>query len=64
MATILALFFKVHNRQKQTTKGIVEAIQMDLNKANEEDFEKMYGIGPTRSKRIIKYRSYLEGLLY
>ena len=61
MALILAPFFKAPNRQKQTTKRIVEAIQMDLNKANEEDFEKIYGIGPTLSKRIIKYRSYLGG---
>ena len=35
---------------KKTTKRIVDEIQIDLNKSNEEDFEKIYGIGPTHSK--------------
>jgi DNA uptake protein ComE-like DNA-binding protein len=36
-------------------------LQMDINKADSFQLQKVYGIGPTFSKRIIKYREYLGG---
>lgn len=36
-------------------------IRFDLNKADSLQLQKIYGIGPAYSKRIIKYRAYLGG---
>lgn len=36
-------------------------VRFDLNKADSTQLQKIYGIGPAYSKRIIKYRDYLGG---
>ena len=47
--------FKQQNIQKQTSQKI------EINKATAEQFQMLKGIGPTFSKRIIKYREKLGG---
>jgi len=36
-------------------------VNININAATPEDWEKLYGIGPTYSKRIVKYRNSLGG---
>ena len=38
-----------------------EQLVIDINQAGEEEFKKLYGIGPSFSKRIVKYRNILGG---
>lgn len=44
-----------------TTFKKEKLIRFDINKANSSQLQKVYGIGPAYSKRIIKYREYLGG---
>jgi len=37
---------------------------LDVNKATALDFQKVYGIGPVYSKRIVKFRAIFGGGLY
>ncbi|WP_296622607.1 helix-hairpin-helix domain-containing protein [Marivirga sp.] len=47
------------NTQKEINK--VKLINFDINKVDSLQLQKVYGIGPAYSKRIIKYREYLGG---
>ncbi|WP_397445909.1 helix-hairpin-helix domain-containing protein [Polaribacter sp. R77954] len=49
------------NKSSYTKKTISTS---DINKATAEDFKTINGIGPAFSKRIIKYRSKLQGFSY
>ena len=61
----LAPYFKFPNRgySKQGNKTARRISVFDINKANAADFQKVRGIGPVLSKRIIKFRNRLGGFL-
>jgi DNA uptake protein ComE-like DNA-binding protein len=61
------------NQQKRVSKSNAKRLQSsfnkkltttDINKATQEDFKTIYGIGDKISERIIKYRSKLQGFSY
>tara|TARA_R110002072_G_scaffold51016_2_gene136796 strand:- start:178 stop:1077 length:900 start_codon:yes stop_codon:yes gene_type:complete len=45
-------------------KKAVKISSTDINKATAEDFQSINGVGPAFSKRIIKYRSKLQGFSF
>lgn len=47
--------------EKKAVKTITEKVLIDLNMATQEDLQIAYGIGPSYSARIIKYRALLGG---
>ncbi len=50
---------KVKPLKKETNSSKISPF--DINKADSAQLQKIYGIGPTYSKRILKYRDYLGG---
>jgi DNA uptake protein ComE-like DNA-binding protein len=50
--------------EKSYTKKTIKISTTDINKANAEDFQSISGVGPAFSKRIIKYRSKLQGFSF
>jgi DNA uptake protein ComE-like DNA-binding protein len=61
------------NQQKRVSKSNAKRLQSsfnkkltttDINKATQEDFKTIYGIGDKISERIIKYRSKLQGFSF
>lgn len=53
---------KIEKKKKSQEKlEKVTLLHFDLNKADSLQLQKIYGIGPAYSKRIIKYREYLGG---
>lgn len=50
--------------EKSYKKKTIKISTTDINKATAEDFQTISGIGPAFSKRIIKYRSKLQGFYY
>jgi len=51
-------------KQSFNTKPRYTIATKDINKATQEDFKSIYGIGDKLSKRIIKYRSKLQGFSF
>lgn len=51
-------------KQSFNTKPRHTIATKDINKATQEDFKLIYGIGDKLSKRIIKYRSKLQGFSF
>ncbi len=56
-------FIKIENLkyEKKTYQEKEADLMLDLNTSNVEDLQKLKGIGPSFSKRIIKYRDLLGG---
>lgn len=55
-------YFKENSPPKKEKKREVYAIiKKDINKADQEDFKKIYGIGSVLAQRLIKYRTFLNG---
>jgi len=52
---------KVYNSENKKASNKLDSFKIEINTANEKDFEKLKGIGKVLSKRIIKYRNKLGG---
>ncbi len=57
--------FENTNFKNGNSNSITKPIQIiDLNQATQEDFIKIYGIGPALSERILKYKENLGGFVH
>lgn len=57
--------FEKTNFKNGNSNSITKPIQIiDLNQATQEDFIKIYGIGPALSERILKYKENLGGFVH
>ena len=54
----------ISSRIKKSQKPKQKLSTTDINKATQEDFKSIYGIGEKLSERIIKYRSKLQGFSF
>lgn len=54
---------KSFTKTEATEKKNYEKVVIELNSADTSQFVKLYGIGPSYSKRIVKYRELLGGYL-
>lgn len=55
-------YFKETTAKRKEKKKVVNSIaKKDINKAEQKDFEKIYGIGSVLAQRLIKYRTFLRG---
>lgn len=59
--TNLARFQQASHKDKMLRPIGAELSQIDINKATEEDFKKLPGIGEVLSQRIVKYRTAMGG---
>ncbi len=50
-----------HQNRKSTARPVRKPLKVDINKATAETFQRLYGIGPAYSARIVKFREALGG---
>lgn len=56
--------FKKATKGKEIEKNEISISTNDINKATQEDFETIQGVGEVISKRILKYRNKLQGFSF